>query len=284
MVGECQLHNDTKKEFNNSKLLVLGQVDFINCLPINFPVESGITGINAKLINAVPSKLNEMILRNEIDIAPVSSLTYLENKDKLLPIGDLCIGCDGPADSVLLFSKYPLDELNDSKILLSSASATSNKLLEIILKVFLKMDVKFEVGALQWSARLLIGDDALLEFSKKPRNTFVYDLGSLWKKYTGLPMVFGMWTVRREVHEKYLHEVKTITSQLKIAMHLGLDAMYDQVIKQAQEKVLLSKEFYEVYFEHLRYELDEECKIGLETFERYCQKLSAMFFNPVARS
>ena len=284
MVGECQLRRDTRRqhdvETHSNASLRLGQVDFINCLPINFVVESGVTGVHAKLINAVPSELNKMILSNEIDIAPVSSLTYLENKNKLVPVGNLCIACDGPADSVLLFSKYPLDELNDSKVALSSASATSNKLLEIIFKIFLKLDVSFELEGMvnhaptmigsKYQAALHIGDDALIEFSKKPRNVFVYDLGSLWKKYTGLPMVFGMWAVRKEIHEKYLHEVKTITSQLKIAMHLGLDAMLDKVIRQAQEKVLLSKEFYQIYFKHLRYEFTDECRLGLDTFEKYC--------------
>jgi chorismate dehydratase len=268
MDGECQLHKDTKKKFN------LGQVDFINCLPVNFPIENGDVQIDAEIIRGVPAELNKLILNNEIDIAPVSSVTYLENKGKLVSVGDLCIASNGPADSVLLFSKYPLDELSSANILLSSASATSNKLVQIIFREFLKIDAKFESSSLNisdFSARLLIGDHALLEFSKKPKDTFIYDLGSLWKKYTGLPMVFGMWVVRKEL-EKVISTLDII-STLQSALEAGLNLRLNEVINKAQSKILLSKEFYESYFRHLTYKFDENCKKGLELFEKYSKTL-----------
>ena len=190
MDGGCQLHKDTKKQSN----VVLGQVDFINCLPINLPIELGEVKVDATIVNGVPSELNKKILNGEIDIAPVSSLTYIQNKDKLIPIGDLCISSNGPSDSVLLFSKFPIEELDGAKIALSPASATSNKLLEILFNEFLNLKTTFEIPcrdgvtpslqqANKYSAMLLIGDHALLEFSKMPRNVFIYDLGSLWKKH-----------------------------------------------------------------------------------------------------
>ena len=279
MVGECQLHNDIKKQ-SNIKNLVLGQVDFINCLPINLPIELGEVQINAKIINAVPSELNKKILNGEIDIAPISSLAYLENKDGLTPIADLCIASNGPADSVLLFSQFPIEELNGTKIALTYASATSNKLLEIILREFLKVTATFDtknVGLNELSkdypAALFIGDHALAEFSKMPRNIFIYDLGSLWKKYTGLPMVFGIWVVRKEILKKNLDEIKIISDQLRQSKEIGLTKVFDRVIKKAQEKVLISKDFYTTYFQHLSYEFTDEYKSGLELFEKYCKRV-----------
>ncbi|OGI14817.1 MAG: hypothetical protein A3I68_00215 [Candidatus Melainabacteria bacterium RIFCSPLOWO2_02_FULL_35_15] len=274
MAGECQLHNNTRKQFN------IGQVDFINCLPINLPIEFGEVSINANIINAVPSELNKKILRGEIDIAPVSSYAYLTNKDKLTPIANLCIASNGPADSVLLFSQFPIEELDGAKIALSPASATSNKLLEIILKEFLNVNVICEIEKLSamplqlvnYPARLLIGDHALLEFSKMPRNIFIYDLGSLWKKHTGFPMVFGIWVVRKDILEKYPAEMEIISDQLRKAKEIGLTTMFDKVIKKAQGKVLISKEFYSTYFQHLSYDFTDEYKKGLEVFEEYCYK------------
>jgi len=269
MAGECQLHNNTRKQFN------IGQVDFINCLPINLPIEFGEVSINANIINAVPSELNKKILRGEIDIAPVSSYAYLTNKDKLTPIANLCIASNGPADSVLLFSQFPIEELDGAKIALSPASATSNKLLEIILKEFLNVNVICEIEKLSamplqlvnYPARLLIGDHALLEFSKMPRNIFIYDLGSLWKKHTGFPMVFGIWVVRKDILEKYPAEMEIISDQLRKAKEIGLTTMFDKVIKKAQGKVLISKEFYSTYFQHLSYDFTDEYKKGLEVFD-----------------
>lgn len=259
----------------------LGQVDFINCLPINLPIELGEIKIDSKIISDVPSELNRLILSGDIDIAPVSSFTYIENKDKLTPISDLCIASNGPSDSVLLFSYFPIEELDRSKVALTYASATSNKLLEIIFREFLKINVTLDVKNLtlselskEYPASLFIGDHALLEFSKKPRNLFIYDLGALWKKYTNLPMVFALWVIRKEALKNYPNEVKLITNQLEDAKKIGLSSLFERVIKKAQEKILLSKEFYVSYFEHLSYDLKPECKKGLELFEGYCKKVS----------
>ncbi len=306
MGGGCQLQRDIKKKFNAETLhatsVRLGQVDFINCLPMNLPIELGEVKVNAQIINAVPSKLNEMILNSEIDIAPVSSYAYLQNKDKLMPVGDLCIASNGCADSVLLFSKCPIEELNDAKIGLSHASATSNMLLKVLLKEFYNLGNEFEVitspslilppkarlalsgGNSQFSilnfqscpAYLLIGDHALLEFSKSLENIFIYDLGTLWKKHTGLPMVFGMWVARKEVVEQYPDKIKIIVDQLNQSKGIGLTTLFNKVVKKAQEKVLITNDFYELYFKHLSYEFTDECKKGLSLFEEYCKKLSSV--------
>ena len=283
MAGGCQLHKDTKNQFNigtySNIPLRLGQVDFINCLPINLPIELGEVKVNAEIVKGVPSKLNQMILKGDIDIAPVSSLTYIENKDKLVPIGDLCISSNGPSDSVLLFSSFPIEELDGAKVALSYASTTSNKLLEIIFKEFLKANAIFDIKNLSlqdlskdYPAALFIGDHALLEYSKMPRNIFIYDLGSLWKKYTGLPMVFGIWVIRKDV--KAIHELPQFENQLREAKEIGLGTMFDKVVQKAQEKVLISKDFYNTYFQQLSYEFTDECKKGLEVFEQYCKKVT----------
>ena len=277
MVGECQLQRDTKKKFNGEwgiPNLKLGQVDFINCLPINLPIELGEVEVNANIINAVPSKLNKMILNNEIDIAPVSSVTYLENKDKLMSIGELCIASNGPADSVLLFSRFPIEELNRAKVLLSEKSATSNILLQIVFKEFLNLEATFEVNKnpqaqdSNYPAILLIGDDALLAYSKRTKDIFIYDLGELWKKYTELPMVFGIWVARTSGNK----EIEIVANKLRGAQEIGLGISFDKVLDKAQEKIALTKDFYKKYFEHLSYDLTSEHKEGLELFEKYAYK------------
>ena len=265
MDGGCQLHKDIRNEHS----LTLGQVSFVNCLPIDLPIEHGEIDINTKIIRGVPSKLNQMILRDEIDVAPVSSITYLENKNKLQPIADLCIASNGPADSVLLFSKFPIEELNGAKIGLSPASATSNKLLQVILKEFYNLSNTFGLEIDDCAAKLLIGDAALIEYAKQSRDNFIYDLGSLWKKHTGLPMVFALWAARKEVIEKEPEKIKLLSYMLNKSKDIGLSTMFEKVIKKAQENVLLSDEFYKTYFEHLSYEFTDEFKKGLNKFEEY---------------
>ncbi len=243
----------------------MGQVDFINCLPINLPIELGEINLNANIISAVPAQLNKMILNNEINIAPISSIVYLENKDKLELFADLCIASNGPADSVLLFSELPIEALHGETVSLSKTSATSNKLLQVIFKEFLKIEVN--IVSNNPKAKLLIGDDALLEYSKDLKAPYIYDLGTLWKKYTGLPMVFGLWVIRKNYVEG-IHEFPLLANNLKEAKNLGLTKLLDQVIKKAQEKISLPAEFYLDYFKHLSYDLNDECKKGLDLFEK----------------
>lgn len=277
--GECQLHNNTKNKFK-SENLVLGQVNFINCYPINVPIEEGIVSINATLISDIPSKINSLILKDELDIAPVSSLAYIENKDKLIPLANLCIASNGPADSVLLFSKFPIEELKGLKIALSYASATSNILLEIILNRLLNLNTTFSIENYKlrdlpkgYAGALFIGDHALYEYSQVPREMFIYDLGSLWKKFTGLPMVFGLWVVRKEREKERSKEVEIIASKLKEAKEVGLGVAFEKVIKKSMDSILLSKNFYMLYFEHLTYDFNTDCQKGLEAFESYCKEL-----------
>lgn len=279
MDGECQLHKSTENKFKRTgesasrrvgEELVLGQVDFINCLPINLPIELGEVKINANIVKGIPSKLNKLILNNEIDIAPISSLTYLENKDKLMPIADLCIASNGPADSVLLFSKFPLEELNGAKIALSPASATSNKLLEVILNEFLNLECRFESSLKNETAQLLIGDDALKEYAKGPQDKFIYDLGSLWKKHTGLPMIFGIWVCRKEIAVGAGLDLPLIAQYLNQSKEIGLNEIFDVVLKKAMDSIPLSRDFYRGYFEHLSYNFTNDFKQGLDLFEKHC--------------
>lgn len=268
MDGGCQLQNDIKKTN-----ITVGQVDFINCLPINVPFEDLKKDLNIETRNAVPAELNKMILNGDIDLAPVSSITYLENKDILTPFADLCIASNGPADSVLLFSHFPIEELDGANVLLSKTSATSNRLLQVIFKEFLKINVTFHSDpSIKSPAHLLIGDDALLAYAKMPRNIFIYDLGSLWKKHTGLPMIFGLWVARKDFLKNHPDEAETISQRLKEAKNIGLSTYLDKVVKIAREKILISKEFYTTYFEHLSYDFTGEYIKGLERFEELCNK------------
>ena len=52
---------------------------------------------------------------------------------------------------------------------------------------------------LEAEAAVLIGDVALRARTEAPaRGLAVTDLGEAWRDWTGLPMVFAVWAVRRE--------------------------------------------------------------------------------------
>lgn len=263
MVGECQLQKNMKKK---SKL-VLGQVDFINCYPINIPFEKEFKPEYIKTINATPKELNKLVLNKKIDAGPVSSYFYLKNKDKLSRFGNLCIASNGPADSVLLFSKYKIKDLNKRLVTLSKTSATSNELLKILCKHFIKIKPVFKAKKdKQSDAYLLIGD-AALQKSKQNKKLYVYDLGTLWKKYTGLPMVFAVWVYRNETKNKHLQKLVDLLQESK---QKGLGKHKKLIIQKAQTKLPQKIGFYKTYFKNLKYDFDRNCQKGLKKFESLC--------------
>lgn len=279
MIETQELKLKKRSDFGS---LIVGQVDFLNCLPINLSFNE--LNKDIEKLSTIPSRINELIKNELIDIAPISSYEYLKNKDKLELFADMCIASNGPADSVLLFSDFPIEELNDKKVALSHASATSNKLLQIILEKFYKVSCKYKIESVplnnlhikysspgsRYSAGLLIGDLALIETTKIKSNKYIYDLGELWKKHTGLPMVFATWVIRKDALKSLPEKAKEISNSLQRAKEIGLTEKMELVIEKSTEKIALPKEFYSNYFKHLSYDMTNDCKKGLELFESYC--------------
>src|ERR687892_12967 len=132
----------------------------------------------------VPTELNEALLDGEIDVAPISSIEYARNADRLRLLPRLCVSSEGAVDSIQLVSRIPLEQVRT--IAVTPESATS----VVLTKVLLPEAVHVPLGE-DADAKLLIGDAALKSAFEDP--TPHYDLGRLWLERTGLPMVFAVW-------------------------------------------------------------------------------------------
>ncbi|MBI4849222.1 MAG: menaquinone biosynthesis protein [Nitrospirae bacterium] len=126
----------------NQKLRI-GRIPYANLFPIFYYLEKQCNHSAYRFVKGVPSKVNKMLREGRLDISPSSSIEYLRNKNKYLIVPYSSISSSGPIKSILLFSKYPLNELGGKAIALSSASETSTALLKIILKDFLSVKCKF---------------------------------------------------------------------------------------------------------------------------------------------
>jgi len=148
-------------------------------------------------------------------VSVVSAVEYARDSQRYLLLPDLAISCDGPVRSVMLFSRRPATELSACKVLVSRSSMTSVALLELLFENvwharqrFLPTDAEISdvarFSSEDHDARLVIGDAALLletqsRTSGSADYPFAYDLGEVWKEWTGLPFVFAVWVARRDV-------------------------------------------------------------------------------------
>ena len=182
----------------------IGHIDFLNVLPLSYGYE--ICAGDLTIVRGVPTFLNDELRAGRIDLSNVSSIEYARQGGELLILPRLCVRADCDVTSIVLVSRKPIEEIRDDKIVLTSKSATAQRLLKIILHDSCDAAPHYETRPVavdkpvddDATAALLIGDDALYIYLYRPQGFYVYDLGCEWHKLTGKQMVYALWTVRKK--------------------------------------------------------------------------------------
>lgn len=269
----------------------IGRIPYVNCFPVYGAIDRGLVPLDGELVTGVPTVLNGLMAQGELDVSVVSAVEYARSSRDYLLLPELAISCDGPVRSVLLFSRRPAAELGGRRVMVSRSSMTSVALLELLFEHVWRVRPEFVPGDAEMSdverfaadehdARLVIGDAALLLGSPsasviKPYE-YVYDLGSEWKLWTGLPFVFAVWVARRHgVHTKSLGA----HAALLTSRDWGLEHL-EELSLQAASQTGISVEACRRYFEGLDYGLGIEYLAGLTEF---FARLEAMGRVPRAR-
>src|ERR671922_1959404 len=194
----------------------VGRIPYVNCYPVYGAIDRGVVPLDATLIDGTPTQLNARMARGELDVSVVSAIEYARESRRYLLLPDLAISCDGPVRSVMLFSRRQAHDLGGKRVLVSRSSMTSLALLELLFESVWRCTPTFVPGNAELSdvsrfgdedhdARLVIGDAALLLGAGAPvapRYPHVYDLGEMWKEWTGLPFVFAVWVALRSTPVK----------------------------------------------------------------------------------
>jgi chorismate dehydratase len=254
----------------------IGRIPYINCYPVYGAIDRGVVRLDAKLIDGVPTDLNQRMAASELDISVVSAVEYARDADRYLLLPDLAISCDGPVRSVMLFSKRPAGELGGRSVIVSRSSMTSVALLELLFENVWHTRPRFIPGdaeikdvvvdnASDADARLVIGDAALvLGSNHRERYPFVYDLGQTWKDWTGQPFVFAVWVAQRSTNVKEA-----------LIAHAGLIASRDwglrhlpELAGQAHDATGVERSVCAEYLSGLDYGLSYPHLAGLTEFYR----------------
>jgi chorismate dehydratase len=196
----------------------VGRIPYLNCYPVYGAVDRGIVPMAGSIVDGVPTALNRRMAEGTLDISVVSAVEYARDWERYLLLPDLAISCDGPVRSVMLFSNQPAESLTGKPVVVSRSSMTSVHLLELLFEHVWKARPVFIPGNAEAAdlvdpagthepARLVIGDAALMLGSGAlhPRHAdhspyryhHTYDLGTVWKEWTGMPFVFAVWVAQR---------------------------------------------------------------------------------------
>ncbi len=228
-------------------MIRLGRISYVNMAPVFHRL-----AVDVEEVHGVPTELNARLLAGEIDLAPISSIEYARNADRLRILPRLCVSSEGAVDSIQLVSRTPLEHIDS--VAVTPESATSVVLTKVLLS-----DVRLVPQDKKAEARLLIGDAALRSAFEDP--TPHYDLGRLWLERTGLPMVFAVWACPDPPPAGVLELEEALVSSVRLAR-----AEPEQLAFEASDRYGYPAGFLARYFEKLRYSFGPRERAGLITF------------------
>jgi chorismate dehydratase len=246
-------------------------VSYLNTVPLVWGMLHGPQREVFKLNFSLPSDCADQVAAGEADIGilPVIEMA----RQKLEYFRGTGIACHGPVRTILLVSKVPLREIRT--LATDSGSRTSVMLARVILaekfgvepKVFSRpADLASMLGVAD--AALVIGDPALrLDPATLPFETL--DLGSEWTSMTGLPMVFAVWSGRKEImQDRY-------ADAFLESCRYGLAHMDELVREQAPIRGVTEELARKYLTEHIVFELGERDYEGLDLYLKHAARFES---------
>lgn len=244
--------------------LRVGRISALNMYPIYHHLE-GPGGAHLTFTDGLPTTLNTALLRGDLDLSAVSSITYARNSETLRLIPAASITAAGAVDSIQLFSNVPFEEVQTVAVTQHSATSVT------LLRVLIGPSVTFQTlrgttaEALAYvDGVLVIADEALRDLHTKVA-PFSTDLGERWTQETGLPMVFAVWAAREEVATSRTGEVGAVADLLREARE-AYDRDPGRVVTAAAERFGFTADEIEQYFARLQYGFGRAEVEGLSMF------------------
>jgi chorismate dehydratase len=253
----------------------VGHIQFLNCLPIYWGLMRSGALLDVDLHKDTPERLSADLVAGDLDIGPITLVEFLRHADELLLLPDLAVGSDGPVLSVNLISTRPPAELDGRPVALGSTSRTGVMLAQMLLSErygaepeYFRCPPDLSQMLMEADAGVLIGDPALRAMYEAPsRGLQVIDLAEAWKEWTGLPMVFAVWAVRKDFASAHPGLVKDVHEAFQRSRDLCLGEL-DEVAESAARWEPFDAATLANYFRALDFSLGERQIAGVREFAR----------------
>ena len=235
----------------------LGRISYVNMAPVFYRLEHEV-----EEVTGVPTELNRQLVAGELDLAPISSIEWARNAERLRILPRLCVGSEGAVDSIQLVSKKPLEQVRTVAVTPESATSV------VLTKVLLPEAEHVPLGE-EADAKMLIGDAALQSAFEDP--TPHHDLGRMWLERTGLPMVFAVFAAPEPVAPGMAALEDALVDSVRRAR-----AEPEQLAHEASERYGYPAGFLARYFEKLRYRFGPRERAGLFTFLEMAEEVGEL--------
>ncbi|MBP3358186.1 MAG: hypothetical protein J6K91_04670 [Opitutales bacterium] len=232
-----------------------GKISYINSIPL-FCANSQ----NFEMVEDCPARLNELAEKKELDISLISRWIYPSIEKDYAVIPEICISGDGTIMSVELFTKRPIELLQNGTLFITAETGTSSKAFGYLVARKYGLDLlSLERAPYETAdAVLLIGNSALA-FSNS-EYPYKYDLGEMWKEVVGNKMIYAIAVARRDIYDSarkvaldYFNESLEKFEREKESQLAKISAIFER-----QQKVSISCEKLAEYYTKLIYKLPEK--------------------------
>jgi chorismate dehydratase len=248
-----------------AKRVRVSTISYLNTVPLTWSLLRQ-PPPNLEFIFTVPSQCAEQMARGEADVGIIPSIEY-QRIPGLAVLAGPAIASRTRVQSILLLTSRPLEKIQT--VAADTSSRTTLALTELVLRCRYSCRVEMVPHApdpaamlQRCDAAILIGDPAL-HYSLRPLSGIrAVDLVVEWRAWTGLPFVFAFWAARSEVASPEL-------AQLFLeARDRGLAALAEIVPEEARRRNLPEAMIEEYLSRNICYDMDAECRAGLEHFYR----------------
>ncbi len=202
----------------------IATVHFTNAWPLTARLDH----TRFEVLHHHPAEAARLLREGEVDLALLPVASVLTDGDYRIVPG-VCIGADGPVQSVLLVSEVPPEQWE--VLALDGCSRSSAVLAELLVKqgplkdrvptdltIFRTEPGKALEHAVGKGAALIIGDPAR-ELPERLAERI--DLAGAWKDWTGLPFVFAVWAGRPDLDAEVIDELRRVATE-GLALREGL--------------------------------------------------------------
>jgi chorismate dehydratase len=241
----------------------LAASSYLNTAPLIWSFLHGTRRNVAQIVtDAAPARCADLLARGQVEASLVPIIEY-QRIPEVRVVPDVCVGSHSAVRSVVLVSRY--DDLKHvRRVALDVQSRTSQALVKIIFREFLDLEPQWEscspdlqVMMERNDAALLIGDPAM---KIPPQGLHVFDLASLWRRFTDTGFVFAMWMARAGAVEA----IRGV--DFAGARDEGLQQI-EGIVSQYENDVLLSREEIREYLTtNITFQIDESLEKGMRLY------------------
>ena len=255
--------------------LRLGYHDRANLMPLLYPLKAGWVGAvspwKLEVVNMFPSRLLEMLIEGEVDAALVPPLALTQRGDRLASLGGWGLSSEGATETALLLAPQRLDLIHEGHASISEEAhgSTAAYLLRALLKPYYDITLSLHApGDSAYDAkgaRLLYSDEAAGQASSKPEGWVAEDLGVAGYVMAGLPTVWEVLAVPRDLEARKPGAGDAIQGALKLSQRAAQEQQAT-IVEEAMSRLGLERARVKELFARQSYTLGEKEQKGLAHF------------------